>query len=67
MQANLQNSFPILYIRTLTVGFGISPNLLTLMSIDTRRSRAHVALTYTAGGEFHPTPRTLLHLNAAGA
>src|ERR1700730_6994914 len=53
-------SRPFSFIRTLTVGFGIAPNLLTLFPKQTgrRRSRAWVLSTLTAGGEFHPALRT---------
>ena len=49
------------FIRTVTVGPGIAPGLLTLRPACTgpRRSRAPAACTTdTAGGEFHPAPRT---------
>src|ERR1700730_12751110 len=53
-------SRPFSFIRTLTVGFGIAPNLLTLFPKQTgrRRSRAWVLATLTAGGDFHPVLRT---------
>src|SRR5258708_5091862 len=48
---------PFSFIRTLTVGFGITPNLLTLP----RERKALAGLGYvtlTAGGDFHPALRT---------
>src|SRR4030088_1166404 len=50
-------SRPFSFIRTLTVGFGVAPNLLTLPLLRGRRSRAW-ACALTAGGEFHPALRT---------
>jgi hypothetical protein len=50
-------SRPFSFIRTLTVGFGIAPNLLTLP----RGRKALAGLGYvafTAGGDFHPALRT---------
>src|SRR5882757_732115 len=50
-------SQPFSFIRTLTVGFGITPNLLTLL----REKKALAGLGYvtlTAGGDFHPALRT---------
>jgi hypothetical protein len=50
-------SRPFSFIRTLTVGFGITPNLLTLL----REKKALAGLgfsTLTAGGDFHPALRT---------
>jgi hypothetical protein len=51
------------FIRTVTVGFGLAPNLLTLTcAMQTRRSRAcalHHCTAITAGGEFRPALRTL--------
>lgn len=48
-----------LFIRTITVGTGISPILLTLTAFAARRSRArHRAIT--AGGDLHPALRTCL-------
>jgi hypothetical protein len=56
---NLRLSQPFSFIRTLTVGFGITPNLLTLFPKGgKRRSRAWVLSTLTAGGDFHPALRT---------
>src|ERR1017187_1069713 len=57
---------PFSFIRTLTVGFGITPNLLTLLpkGVPEGTSRGKEALaglglsTLTAGGEFHPALRT---------
>src|SRR5450755_2953011 len=59
-------SRPFSFIRTLTVGFGITPNLLTLFPQDSRRTgfpkkKALAGLGYvtlTAGGDFHPALRT---------
>src|SRR6266436_3865877 len=53
---------PFSFIRTLTVGFGIAPNLLTLL----REKKALAGLGYvtlTAGGDFHPALRTSAALN----
>jgi hypothetical protein len=56
---NLRLSQPFSFIRTLTVGFGITPNLLTLLPKGgKRRSRAWALSTLTAGGDFHPALRT---------
>lgn len=56
---------PFSFIRTLTVGFGVAPNLLTLLLEGSRtgfREKEALAglgyLTLTAGGEFHPALRT---------
>src|ERR1700687_4657695 len=50
-------SRPFSFIRTLTVGFGITPNLLTLPR--GRKPLAGLGLsTLTAGGDFHPALRT---------
>lgn len=53
-------------IRTVTVGPGISPGLLTLHSHEAAKALAalvrpccHAAIT--AGGEFHPALRTLVY------
>lgn len=43
------------FIRTMTVGSGISPDLLT----STNRALAAHSKEYTAGGEFRPALRTL--------
>ncbi|MOA28651.1 hypothetical protein D3C78_1496090 [compost metagenome] len=46
-------------IRTMTVGSGISPDLLTPMSVkDAGRSRARHIAWHTAGGELHPALKT---------
>lgn len=50
---------PFSTIRTLTVGSGISPDLLTQAFSRARRSR-----TITAGGELHPALRTDLNLGS---
>src|SRR6476661_1909574 len=48
---------PFSFIRTLTVGFGITPNLLTLPRA--RKALAGLGyITLTAGGDFHPALRT---------
>jgi hypothetical protein len=58
----LRLSRPFSFIRTLTVGFGIAPNLLTLfLPGDFRENKALAGSglsTLTAGGEFHPALRT---------
>jgi hypothetical protein len=54
-------SRPFSFIRTLTVGFGITPNLLTLFpkGIQGKKALAGLGLaTLTAGGDFHPALRT---------
>ena len=57
--AEARLSQPFSFIRTLTVGFGITPNLLTLFpNAGRRRSRAWALSTLTAGGDFHPALRT---------
>jgi len=57
--------FPFSFIRTMTVGPGISPGLLTLTDGRPPSARGLVARTLktrscdiTAGGDFHPAPRT---------
>src|ERR1700738_5459897 len=51
-------SRPFSSIRTLTVGFGIAPNLLTLPQ-RLRKALAGLGyVTLTAGGDFHPALRT---------
>jgi len=43
----------------MTVGPGISPDLLTPVSVkDARRSRARHIAWHTAGGELHPALKT---------
>jgi hypothetical protein len=57
---------PFSFIRTLTVGFGVTPNLLTLLpggfqNEEPQEEKALAGLgfcTLTAGGEFHPALRT---------
>jgi len=52
---------PFSFIRTLTVGFGFTPNLLTLPSTEIREGKALAGLgvaALTAGGEFRPALRT---------
>src|ERR1700709_1533005 len=55
-------SRPFSFIRTLTVGFGITPNLLTLLPKRTSQEKKALAglgfLAFTAGGDFHPALRT---------
>src|ERR1700692_984025 len=51
-------SRPFSFIRTLTVGLGIAPNLLTLPQ-RLRKALAGLGyVTLTAGGDFHPALRT---------
>src|SRR2546421_2378837 len=53
-----EQSQPFSFIRTLTVGFGITPNLLTLPQ-GLRKALAGLGyVTLTAGGDFHPALRT---------
>ena len=53
---------PFSFIRTLTVGLGFAPNLLTLPPKEiSRRGKALAGLgvaALTAGGDFHPALRT---------
>jgi hypothetical protein len=54
---------PFSFIRTLTVGLGIAPNLLTLLPEESKiqGNQALAGLgcfTLTAGGDFHPALRT---------
>src|ERR1700704_2114244 len=52
---------PFSFIRTLTVGLGIAPNLLTLFPRRFPGNQALAGLgcfTLTAGGDFHPALRT---------
>lgn len=44
-------------IRTLTVGSGITPDLLTFKPAGLKRSRAFGLSRFTAGGEFRPALR----------
>jgi hypothetical protein len=59
--------FPFSSIRTLTVGFGIAPNLLT--PPIARRALAGFGdrSPFTAGGDFHPAPRTRSDRNPTNA
>jgi hypothetical protein len=63
-RAKAQASRPFSFIRTLTVGFGITPNLLTLFLGELHRSsrkegaRGLGLFAFTAGGDFHPALRT---------
>jgi hypothetical protein len=53
------------FIRTVTVGFGLTPNLLTPARVAASRALAGLCdrscepLAITAGGEFRPALRTL--------
>ena len=61
MPRRLRLSRPFSFIRTLTVGFGITPNLLTLLPSGFQENKALAGLscfTLTAGGDFHPALRT---------
>ncbi len=52
------SSIPFSSIRTVTVGFGVAPNLLTL-PLGTAGARGLMRRNaITAGGDFHPAPRT---------
>src|ERR1700741_5349998 len=51
-------SRPFSFIRTLTVGFGVAPNLLTLPPTSRKALAGLGFVTLTAGGEFHPALRT---------
>jgi len=51
-------SRPFSFIRTLTVGFGIAPNLLTLPQSSRKALAGLGYVTLTAGGDFHPALRT---------
>src|SRR5690348_13624305 len=59
--------FPFSSIRTVTVGFGIAPNLLT--PPIARRALAGFGdhAPFTAGGDFHPAPRTRSDRNPTDA
>ena len=60
-RAKARLSRPFSFIRTLTVGFGIAPNLLTLLPLSSSGRKALAGLglsTLTAGGDFHPALRT---------
>ena len=49
------------FIRTVTVGFGIAPNLLTrgcLAAVAALAGSSAFARALTAGGEFHPALKT---------
>jgi hypothetical protein len=56
-RANVRLSRPFSFIRTLTVGFGIAPNLLTLL-LKKKALAGLGDVTLTAGGDFHPALRT---------
>ena len=49
---------PFSFIRTITVGFGITPNLLTLLPGRKKALAGLGYVTLTAGGDFHPALRT---------
>jgi hypothetical protein len=49
---------PFSFIRTLTVGFGIAPNLLTLLRGGEGARGLGLSSPFTAGGDFHPALRT---------
>src|ERR1700731_5069981 len=51
-------SRPFSFIRTLTVGFGITPNLLTLFPKGKKALAGLGCFAFTAGGDFHPALRT---------
>lgn len=51
------------FIRTLTVGFGFAPNLLTFPALQEALAGSPAESRNTAGGEFHPALRTLLWKN----
>src|ERR1700726_3053099 len=53
----LRQSVPLSSIRTVTVGFGFAPNLLTLPNLAGARGLRR-SLAITAGGDFHPALRT---------
>jgi hypothetical protein len=55
--------YPLSSIRTITVGSGVSPDLLTLFADHIILKQALAGsrhVPYTAGGEFRPALRTLL-------
>jgi hypothetical protein len=58
-------SRPFSFIRTLTVGFGIAPNLLAL-PVGRKALAGLGFVTFTAGGEFHPALRTLTRPGMGG-
>jgi hypothetical protein len=49
---------PFSFIRTLTVGFGVAPNLLTLLLQGKKALAGLGDAALTAGGDFHPALRT---------
>jgi len=58
---------PFSFIRTLTVGFGFAPNLLTLPILSGRKALAGLGVAaFTAGGDFHPALRTSAGPELAG-
>jgi hypothetical protein len=45
----------------MTVGFGVSPNLLSSSGKTQKSARGlRATVAHTAGGDFHPAPRTCL-------
>jgi hypothetical protein len=59
------HAVPFSFIRTMTVGPGIKPGLLTFVFRHVFRAKHKALAGYaqklyaiTAGGEFHPAPRT---------
>jgi hypothetical protein len=59
--------FPFSSIRTLTVGFGIAPNLLTPPIARQALAGFGDRWPFTAGGDFHPAPRTRSDRNPTNA
>jgi hypothetical protein len=59
--------FPFSSIRTLTVGFGIAPNLLTPPTARRALAGFGDRSPFTAGGDFHPAPRTRSDRNPTNA
>ncbi len=54
------------FIRTMTVGPGISPDLLTPYSMKLSKGARGLALRHTAGGEFRPALKTCCPANTPG-
>jgi len=54
----VRHIFPLSSIRTVTVGFGIAPNLPTPPVARRALAGFGELLAITAGGEFPPAPRT---------
>jgi SAM-dependent methyltransferase len=57
------------FIRTMTVGPGIAPDLLTLLACGQKAlaGSRKLAFVHTAGGEFHPALRTLSATHRRGS